>query len=126
MSRLRRVLLALLLGAAVAGCAALGGDRTLLVTGETLDAVGQQFVRTGQLYNRLLDEKLISEEQYREWARFAKRFQVAYPVAVDLWKEARVSTSVEDERRALEVVLTLKNQLLTFVLGLQRQLAGGL
>jgi hypothetical protein len=79
--------LVLALALAVFGCAGVGN--TPAVTGELLDAAGRQFVAVGTLYNQLLDQHVITPEQYKPWAAFAKHFKPAFPVAVAAWGAAR-------------------------------------
>lgn len=102
------LLLVLVLASATGGCATSDKSRSLVITGETLDAVGQQFVQTGRLYDRLLDAEKITKDEYRDWANYAKRFQLIYPEAVQAWTAGR---STDD---TIDLILRLKSQLLEF------------
>lgn len=93
--------------------------QTLVVTGETLDAVGKQFVTTGQLYDQLLATNKITGDDYRVWANFAKTFKVVYPQAVQAWKTGK---STDD---TLQLLLNLKSQLLQFYLYASTTAKGG-
>lgn len=73
----------------LASCAT--ATKTLLVTGESLDQLGKQFVSVGKQWNSLYDAKAITADQYKEWATFAVWFKAAYPEAVSLWKTARAT-----------------------------------
>mgnify|MGYP001588598395 CR=1 FL=1 len=85
-----------------AGCAP-----AFLKSGETLDTLGKQFVAVGQHYNALYESKKITAVQYAEWSGFAKRFQRAYPIAVDAWKIARASGDQAAEKKMEEALITL-------------------
>lgn len=117
-------LLLILLAYLLSSCA---GPRGYVASGEALAAIGQQFVQTGHLYDTLLEKKLITPEQYRPWAAFAKEFQWSYPKAVEMWRLAVRSEDAAAAGKLEEVVLALKNQLLTFALEAAERLrpAGG-
>lgn len=100
---------ALLLALLLAACATSTG---FIVSGESLDGVGKAFVITGQTYNRELDAKRITVDQYRQWAAFAKKFQASYGPAVQLWKS---SIAVNDA--------ALTNQTDAIIVGLVTELA---
>ena len=75
-------------------------EKALVVSGETLVVLGEQFVATGAAMNKALDDKAITPEAYRTWATFAKKFKAAYPLARDLWKTAE---ETKDERLMAQV-----------------------
>lgn len=88
------------------GCAS-----ALIRSGETLDAIGRQFVTVGNHWNMLLESKQITPAQYEEWAVFARDFQRAYPLAVDVWKAARMTGDKAAEDRMGEAITLLATKL---------------
>ena len=105
------------------GCAATGPavpgqvsqeTQTILEAGRTLDAVGQTFGQTYDLYNNLYLRGQVPEEAYRKWVSWASDFQVAYPLAVSAFKAA---TTPGDRSAALERALKLKTDLLLYFVG---------
>lgn len=90
----------------VAGCAS-----TLIRSGETLDALGRQFVTVGNHWNMLLETKQITPAQYEEWAGFARQFQQAYPLAMEAWKAARASGDAAAENRMSDAITLLAARL---------------
>ena len=92
-------------------------SKQFVLSGESLDALGQQFVQTGKLYDQLLENKSITVEDYRAWATFAKRFQAVYPPLVVAWRMAAASESPAAETKKIEdAIISLKNQLVSFYL----------
>lgn len=92
-----------------------------IVTGETLDGLGKTFVTVGQAYNKGLDAKTVTVEQYRAWAEYAKKFQQAYPPAVQLWKSSVAVNDAALTKQANAVVTGLVTELakLATVVGIQ-------
>jgi predicted small secreted protein len=102
----------------MAGCATVTG---FVVTGESLDSVGKAFVTVGQTYNRELDAKRVTPEQYRDWAVFARKFQQAYPSSVQLWKSAVAVNDAALTKKTNEIITSLVTELsrLGSVVGVQ-------
>ncbi|MFQ5896139.1 MAG: hypothetical protein ACE5JJ_10055, partial [Nitrospinota bacterium] len=78
--------------------------------GELLDEVGNSFLRTVKVYERLIKDKAISPEEYREWVEFVPKFQAMWDHAYQLW----TASGESKELRAL--ILRLQEELLVFVL----------
>ena len=70
-------------------------DQALIVTGESLDALGQQFASTGAAMNEARAAGTISADTYAGWRTFGRKFQAAYPLACSLW---RAADAAKDER----------------------------
>jgi len=98
--------------------------RRKLDTGAQMNHLGSQFLRVGKLYDTLLDDKIITPEQYRKWATFAGHFKTAYPEAIDLWKDATESTGRAVPERARAEVLALTKALTEFEATAYRHLTG--
>ena len=111
-------LIVLLVALLLAACATSTG---FIVSGESLDAAGKAFVTIGQSYNRELDAKRITPEQYRDWAVFAKKFQTSYGPAVQLWKSAVAVNDVALTKQTDAIIVSLVSELtrLGTVVGIQ-------
>lgn len=92
-----------------------------VVSGESLDAAGKAFVQVGQTYNRELDAKRVTPEQYRDWAQFARKFQQVYPSAVQLWKSSITVNDAALQKQSSAIVTALVTELsrLGAVVGVQ-------
>lgn len=88
--------------------------QAVLEAQRTLDAVGQTFGQTYDLYNDLYLRGQVPEEAYRKFVSWASDFQVAYPLAVSAFKAA---TTPGDRSAALERALKLKTDLLLYFVG---------
>ena len=111
---LRRLKLAVLIVSLFALSACAGNQ--LIMSGSTMDAIGRSFVTTANLYNSLHDAGKISDDEYRTFAKFAKQFQIVYPIAVDTWKALeRNPDMVSNEIDMISgTFTTLKNKLVEF------------
>lgn len=104
---------ALVLGLVMlAGCSA----KSLVISGELLDATGNQFVTTVELYNSLLDTGTISVAEYRIFAAFAKEFKVIYPPLTKVWEGVKNAPDSERKNEILNQALKLKDKLLVHYL----------
>jgi hypothetical protein len=66
-----------------------------------------QFLRVGALYDKLLDHKIITPEQYRPWATFAAHFKRAYREIVKLWEDSiGGGPAIGDQTRSETLALT--------------------
>lgn len=116
----------LALAVLLSGCA--GYTATVIGTGEVLDSIGKQFVQTGKTYDTLLDKGYISPQEYRAWAAFVPKFQLAYGRAVDMWNVAERSRGVEGKGDLKALVDNLKSELLFWYLdsvARLKQISGG-
>jgi len=120
-------IIALVLAFTLTACA----GSSLLGWGETLDALGKQFVVTTKMYNSLHDSNLITDEEYRQYAEFARTFKVFYPQAVDAWSafaECEIAGRIDcgSTQEVTSLILNLKTQLLNFYLaGIAQVRLGG-
>lgn len=119
--RLSTISLIILLALGVAACT----TASLLVTGETLDALGQQFVETGKVFDALYEQRTITAKDYQAWADFAKSFKAYYPQAIGLWKAAKASKDQEGLAQAESIIRHLRTQLLLFVTRAATHMKGG-
>lgn len=77
------------------------GDKALIVSGESLVTLADQFVGTAAAMDAALDSGAITPETYKAWAAFGRKFQAAYPLATNLW---RVAADTKDEKLRTQVV----------------------
>lgn len=89
-------------------------DQPLIVSGEAMVQLAHQFRSTAELMERSLDSGAITKEQYKKWVTFGKKFQVMYPLAVDMWKLARLHGDKDMEEQMLLKVNELYIDLITF------------
>lgn len=91
---------------------ACSSSTAFIVSGESLDTAGKSFVAVGQAYNQALDAKTITVEQYRTWAAFARKFQTAYPPAVQLWRSAVAVNDAALQHDSAALVTSLVSELI--------------
>ena len=101
----------------------------LIVTGQTLHVAADTFVETSALMDRGLDQGVVTVEQYRTWATFGKRYQVAYPLAVKAWSIAVQTESYAAQKSAADTISQLVSELAQFYvsasLAITRSMDGG-
>jgi hypothetical protein len=83
----------------------------LAATGQTLHVAADTFVETASLMDRALDSGAITPEQYRTWSAFGRRYQVAYPLAVQAWEIARTTEGNAEVQSATATIAALVSQL---------------
>jgi hypothetical protein len=91
-----------------------GARTTLIATGQTLHVAADTFVETSALMDRALDQGSVTAAQYRVWAEFGRRYQVAYPLAVQAWEVARQTEASAEVDAAQVVIARLVSQLAEF------------
>src|SRR5687768_817677 len=108
------VLLLVLMTALVSCAAPFTREKQLLITGETLEGAGAQFVQVGKMFNTAYNAGQVTPEQYRQWAAFATYFQRAYPQAVDTWKAVAKTGDVASQTKLETIIRDLLAGLSTF------------
>lgn len=63
--------------------------KAVVITGESMDAAGQQFVIASNGFQRAQVSGGVSSEQFLKWAEFSSRFRATYNKSVDSLKAAR-------------------------------------
>lgn len=86
----------------------------LVITGESLVQLGDQFVATADTMNVGYTNGVITKDQYKAWVTFGKKFQQVYPQAVQLWKVAKQTGDQELEARMVATVASLAMGLSNF------------
>ena len=90
----------------------------VIMSGEVLDATGKEFVRTGELFNQLHSLGKVSDEDYRVWASFARRFKIIYKPVVNSWLAA---ATVKDKQEAADALRVIRAELIAFALAIDER-----
>ena len=112
----------LIIGLVLVACASQTG---FVITAESLNSIGQQFVAVGTAYNQALDAKKITVEDYRAWAEFAKKFKTSYPIAVEGWKSGVKINDAALQKSSVALISSLVGELGKFALTVGMQVIGG-
>lgn len=86
-------------------------DKALIITGESLVALGVTFEATAAAMEKALDDKTITPATYKRWRAFGEKFVVAYPLAAELWKTAEANKDENLQRQAGAAVAQLGTDL---------------
>lgn len=110
MKRLAGIGLAVVL---LSGCAVkLGTEKALLVTGETLLGIADQFVAVASVYKHGCDvARTFPADKCAKFREFGDRFKETYPFTVRLWDAARVANDKAAEEGAAAVIRQLSSDL---------------
>lgn len=81
----------------LSGCTA---TKAFVVTGESLEAVGQQFIIASDAMQKAQKEGRVSKEEFLQWAEFSARFDTFYSRGVDALKAAR---AIKDDVAAMDL-----------------------
>ena len=91
------------------------GGSALVVSGETLKASGNQFIKTAATYKNGCDvTKTIPQTDCQSFREFAVQFQKSYAIARQLWEAARATNDPETQKGAEAVVKTFDAKLNAF------------
>ncbi len=93
------------------GCA---HSQPLIVSGETLVQLGDQFVTVASTMDKALDAGVITSAQYSSWSAFGHKFQATYPLAVSMWETAKASGDATMQAQVLAMASTLALDLAVF------------
>jgi len=106
--RARVVALVAVLGLVGASCAA---ATPWVASGQSLKVVGNTFVSTAAAFDAGLAAGSITPEQYRAWASFGRKFQAAWPLALDLWESSIKVNDAALQGKAEAILSTLMAEL---------------
>ena len=101
----------------VAGCATFNFGRTLAITGESLDGTGKLFVKVAAGYKQGCDvaqPRTIEQPQCAKFRTFGQHFQKSFPLAVQLWEQARVAKDEDMQDDVEDVIVDLTSTLTEF------------
>jgi hypothetical protein len=96
------------------GCVSVG--RSLVISGESLKAIGNEFLLVADVYVKGCADKTITLEQCEAFRDFGQKFQKAYPLAVDLWGVARSADDVATIKKTEDVIRSLAAGLSSFAI----------
>lgn len=119
-------ILVLALALLIGGCAAMSREQALVVTGESLKAVGTEFVDVAGMYKNGCDvTKVIKPADCQAFRVFGEKFQRSYPVAVKLWESARTANDSATQSETEKVVRQLAADLSAFAVLMIQAYGGG-
>jgi uncharacterized lipoprotein YajG len=92
----------------LSGCSTMG--QTLVVSGESLKALGNEFVQVSTMYKNGCDvTKTIKQSDCQNFKKFGENFQKTYPMSISLWEAARSA----NDKAATDKVEVVLNDLAT-------------
>ena len=102
----------------VTGCSA---SRSLVVTGESLRGIGNEFVQVATIYKQGCDvTKIIAQPHCQKFRTFGEQFQKSFPLAVQLWEAARSANDSIMQDKITKLITGLATDLSEFaVLAIQ-------
>lgn len=90
------------------------------IAGDTIDALGEQFVAVADAYERALDSGAINSAQYAQFAAFGTKFEAAYPPAVQLWHIGVYTNDDLLQANAIQALENLAGPLTQFALDVEQ------
>lgn len=115
MKRFAALTIAVLL---LAGCGATNLYKGLLVSGDSVKGVGEQFEATAKVYKNGCEVTItISKADCEKFRIFGENFKKIYPTTADLWDTARRAGDAAVEKKTRDVIAQLASELTA--LGLQ-------
>jgi hypothetical protein len=126
MKHFLRALGLVILLSATQSCGVPSFNKTLIVTGESLDGIGKQFVQVAEIYKTGCDvTKTIDPKNCAKFRSFGTEFQKAYPLNVKLWEAARSASDSATEKKVADVVTNLATSLSEFAVAVVATYDGG-
>jgi len=92
----------------ILGFVACATPKATLVTGETILGMGDTFVQVAEAYNQLHDQGIVSDEEYRDWAKFARTYKATYRPLVNLYK-TYATGEVQDKAKEAQIAAMLSS-----------------
>lgn len=86
-----------------------------IVTGQTIDTVGQQFIAAAPVMMKLHVEGKLSDESYAKWQAFAVKFKATYHLAVSIYGAAVDAQDMTMLEQTVSMVGHLGQELQSFV-----------
>lgn len=75
-------------------------SQVFIVTGRSIDQVGQQYIETESSMRRELADGKVSDAEFLEWEEFSNRFETFYETTADAW---RLAQETQDSIQALRI-----------------------
>jgi len=110
----------------ISSCATFGFGKSLIVTGESLKALGEQFVQVAGIYKQgcdLVVPRTIQQPQCAAFRTFGTHFQKSFPLTVQLWEAARSGNDQAMQGKIEDVIVDLATALSSFAVAVIQ--AGG-
>lgn len=122
-----KTLNALILSICLLLSACSSASQSLVITGETLKGLGNEFVQVATIYKQGCDEsKTIKPEDCQRFRSFGQQFQKSYPLAVQLWEAARSASDLNTQKKVNELITQLTADLSAFAVSvISTHSAGG-
>lgn len=89
-------------------------DRALIITGQTMVTLADTFVATSAAMDKGYEDKVITQSQYDQWAKFGRKFQQTYPLALHLWQLAEDHKDEVMQAQLVSVVMGMSTDLAAF------------
>ena len=87
----------------------------LVVSGEALKGIGNQFVEVSAVYKQGCDvTKIITPSTCAEYKQFGEKFQKVFPLNVKLWEAARSANDAASQDKISAVIADLAANLSAF------------
>lgn len=86
----------------------------LIISGHSLNVIGEGFVETAEAMNKAALKGDISSDKYFKWAEFGTKFQATYPAAVHLWRMSVILSDKELQEKSAQLLMVLIPELLQF------------
>jgi hypothetical protein len=106
--------LALVVALTGASCSTMGTNKALVVSGETIAGIGDQFAALGGVYTKQCTPQ-ISNPAFvsfcKSFKEYGPKFQTAYPLAVQTFKTAAAANDTAAAQGAEKTILQLATEL---------------
>jgi hypothetical protein len=86
----------------------------LIVSGEAIDTVGDQFIITWEAMNKGYTEGKVTKETYDKWIEFAVKARPLYHEAASSWRAARKVGNAVEEKKWQDAAITIGFELAKF------------
>lgn len=99
------------------GCGTMSFGKSMVVTGETIKGVGNEFVAVGAAYKSGCDvTRTIPQSQCQSFRQFGLKFQTAFPLSTALWETARAQNDDVMKGNVEAIITDLATKLSEFAL----------
>lgn len=110
MRKVQQAVMLVMVLALLVSCSS-SGQKALVVSGTSIQSVGEQFVVVTEQVTAGCKAQTIPQDTCTRYAAFGVQFKKTYPLAVGLWKAARASGDVAAQKKAEDVIVQLAGDL---------------
>lgn len=89
-------------------------EQALMVSGPTIEALGDQFMALAPAMRSAHEGHLIDDPTFNAWLAFGEKFKATYHLAVQLWVAASDSRDQAMAQRVGAIIATLAAEMSTF------------